>query len=315
MEKNTKSSSKTEGIQEEIQKEISPVADGQELQNLDLEAEKGDAIQVNEDLNENSGLKTANKASKTPESKIDKDLHDEILEKLDIKQKAQAQDIQEKIKQETGKQEQKLESTDNDSERVKVKTQVQQAISQDFTKIQKLMESGLINSAQGQNLKKQVLKKAFDMLVQTEKAKRGIAAASEQSKQAPASVDKNQVFEEFGKSNPDFFTSDGRKEVLNYLKSDNVALGTDELSKISGIIRTLEQAAIDRYLQNAAHEKTLRESNESAKQRLTANAQKSGLSGNLSRTFTREQIGKMSANEFAKYESQIMEQLKKGLIK
>lgn len=314
MEKDKKSSSKTEEI-----KESPPVADGQELQNSDLQAEKkidalapsplrgeGRGEGVKDDNNENP----TGKSLKQPEATIDKDLHDEILEKLDIKPKAQAQDIQE-----NPKQEQKPDSNDNDSERAKVKTQVQQAISQDFAKIQKLMESGLINSAQGQNLKKQVLKKAFDMLVQTEKAKRGLAQMPEQNKQAEAPVDKNAVFEEFGKSNPDFFTSDGRKEVLNYLKSDNVALGADELNKISGIIRTLEQAAIDRYLQNAAHEKTLRESNESAKQRLTANAQKSGLSGNLSRTFTREQIGKMSANEFAKYESQIMEQLKKGMIK
>ncbi len=306
MEKDTKSSSKTQGLQEEVPF----VADDRELQKNDLEAKKDVASQENEDLNKKSSLKAADKASKTPETNIEKDLHDEILEKLDIKQKVQTQDIQEKPKQE-----QKPESNIDDSERVKAKMQVQQAISQDFAKIQKLMESGLINSAQGQNLKKQVLKKAFDMLVQTEKAKRGLVQMPEQNKQAEAPVDKNTVFEEFGKSNPDFFTSDGRKEVLNYLKSDNVALGADELSKISGIIRTLEQAAIDRYLQNAAHEKTLRESNESAKQRLTANAQKSGLSGNLSRTFTREQIGKMSATEFSKYESQIMEQLKKGLIK
>lgn len=306
MEKDTKSSSKAQEIQEEIS---SFAADGQELQNSDLEAEKDVEVMENEDLNEKNGLKKAG-ALKTPDASIDKDLHDEILEKLDIKPKVQTQDIQE-----NPKQEQKPDFNVDDSERVKVKTQVQQAISRDFEKIQKLMESGLINSAQGQNLKKQVLKKAFDMLVQTEKAKRGLAQMPEQSKQAEAPVDKMAVFEEFGKSNPDFFTSDGRKEVLNYLKSDNVALGADELNKISGIIRTVEQAAIDRYLQNAAHEKTLRESNESAKQRLTANAQKSGLSGNLSRTFTREQIGKMSANEFAKYESQIMEQLKKGLIK
>lgn len=305
MEKDTKSSSKTEDIQE-----ASSVADGQELQNSDLEAEQDNAVQDNEDLNEKKGLKKADKSLKQSEASIDKDLHDEILEKLDIKPKAQTQDIQEKPKQE-----QKPESNDNDLERVKVKTQVQQAISQDFAKIQKLMESGLINSAQGQNLKKQVLKKAFDMLVQTEKAKRGLVQMPEQNKQVEVPVGKNAVFEEFGKSNPDFFTSDGRKEVLNYLKSDNVVLGADELNKISGIIRTVEKAAIDRYLQNAAHEKTLRESNESAKQRLTANAQKSGLSGNLSRTFTREQIGKMSANEFTKYESQIMEQLKKGMIK
>lgn len=303
MEKEIKSSSKAQ----EPSTELCADADSQELQNSDLKA-KDDAIQLKEDSapeNENS----AEKSLKKPESKIDKDLHDEILEKLDIKQKNEAQDIQEPPKQEQPKPE-----ATNDLDRVKVKMQVEQAISQDFAKIQKLVESGLINSAQGQNLKKQVLKKAFDMLVQTEKIKRE-TAASAQTKQVEAPVDKNKVLEEFSKSNPDFFTSDGRKEVLNYLQSNDVVFGNDELSKISTIIRTVEKAAIDRYLQNAAHEKTLRDANESAKQRLTANAQKSGLSGNLSRTFTREQIGKMSGAEFAKYEAQIMEQLKKGMIK
>lgn len=303
MEKDKKSSSQAA----EIAMESAVNADSQELQNSDLEA-KDDATQDIENPAVEEEKSTETPLGK-PESKIDKDLHEKILEKLDIKQKNESQDIQEK-----SEKEQKPDSKVYDLEKIKTKIQVEQAISQDFAKIQKLVESGLINSAQGQNLQKQVLKKAFDMLVQTEKVKRGLAQMPEQNKQAEAPQDKNKVFEEFGKSNPDFFTSNGRKEVLNYLKSDNVALGTDELNKISGIIRTLEQAAIDRYLQNAAHEKTLRDSNESAKQRLTANAQKSGP-GNLSRTFTREQIGKMSANEFAKYESQIMEQLKKGLIK
>lgn len=306
MEKDIKSSSQTT----ETATESAVNADSQELQDSDLKTNDDGALQADEDLNEENGLKTADKASKKPESKIDKDLHEKILEKLDIKQKHETQDIQE-----SPKQEQKPDAKVDDLERIKTKMQVEQAISQDFTKIKKLVESGLINSVQGQNLQKQVLKKAFDMLVQTEKAKRTLAQSPEQTKQAEASQDKNKVFDEFGKSNPDFFTSDGRKEVLNYLQSDNVALGTGELNKISEIIRTLEKAAIDRYLQNAAHEKTLIDSNESAKQRLTANAQKLSSSGNLSRTFTREQIGKMSASEFAKYESQIMEQLKKGMIK
>lgn len=311
MEKDTKSSSQAE----EIQKETSSVADSQELQKSDLEANKKiDALAPSPLKGEGrgEGVKDDNNkmATEKPSEPIDKDIHEKILEKLDIKQKNEVQDVQEKNLQEQPIPDEKL----NDLERIKTKMQVEQAISQDFAKVQKLVESGLINSAQGQNLKKQVLKKAFDMLVQTEKAKRALPKA-EQNRQANISVNKNAVFEEFGKSNPDFFTSDGRKEVLNYLQSDNVALGADELNKISGIIRTVEKAAIDRYLQNAAHEKTLRDSNKSAKQRLTANAQKSGSSGNLSRTFTREQIGKMSATEFAKYESQIMEQLKKGMIK
>jgi hypothetical protein len=281
-----------------------------------LEAKNDDATQAKTDSGSENDLKQSDKSPKQLDSNIDKDLHDKILEKLDIKPKNDTQDIQEKNLQEKPKPDDNLnDSRLNDAERIKTKIQVEQAISKDFGKIQKLVESGLINSAQGQNLKKQVLKKAFDMLVQTEKAKRGLGDASGQNGQLKNPVNKEKAFEEFGKSNPNFFTSDGRKEVLNYLKSDNVALGTDELNQISGIIRTVEKAAIDRYLQNATHEKTLRDSNETAKQRLTANAQKSGLSGNLSRTFTREQIGKMSGAEFAKYESMIMEQLKKGMIK
>jgi len=311
MEKDIKSSSQVE----EAQNEPSSTADSQELQTSDSKAQNDGATQAKEDLSSENELKPADKSPKMFDSKIDKDLHDKILEKLDIKPKNDTQDIQEKTIQEQPKPDANL----NDAERIKTKIQVEQAISQDFAKIQKLVESGLINSAQGQNLKKQVLKKAFDMLVQTEKAKRALPQTLEKSGQLNNPVNKNKVsekaFEEFGKSNPDFFTSDGRKEVLNYLKSNDVVIGKDELNQISGIIRTVEKAAIDRYLQNAAHEKTLKDSNETAKQRLTANAQKSGLSGNLSRTFTREQIGKMSSAEFAKYESMIMEQLKKGQIK
>ena len=71
----------------------------------------------------------------------------------------------------------------------------------------------------------------------------------------------------------EFFASDGRKEVLNYLKSGDVSLNRDGLNNISNIIRTVEKAAIDRYLQKIEHEKNLRTSNETAKQRLTAPAQ------------------------------------------
>lgn len=240
------------------------------------------------------------KVQEIQESDIDKNLYEEVLEKLDIKPKKEVQDIQEKSIQG------KLSQTE---------TQIEKAISQDFLKIQALIKAGLINSAQGQNLKKEVLKKAFDKLVQTEKIKRALSPELKQNLQASPFVNKEKIFEEFSKSNPDFFTSDGRKEVLNYLKSDGVIVGKEELNKISEIVRLVEKAAIDRYLKKAAHEKTLRDLNETAKQRLTANAQKSGLSGNLSKTFTREQIGKMTSAEFTKYESMIMEQLKKGLIR
>lgn len=312
---------KGSSIAEENQNEHSFAADGQKLQQSDLKAKKNESSQIkNEpgsecDLKNQSNTEEAQKKEpkKTFEREINKDLHDEILEKLDIKPKNTEQDIQKNTMQETSKQ--KVHTEPDDLESINTKTQVEKAISQDFEKIQKLVASGLINSVQGQNLKKQVLKKAFDMLVQTEKIRRGLSPAEDKNLQSNIPVNKDEAFEEFSKSNPDFFTSKGRKEVLNYLKSDDVIIGKDELNKISEIIRVVEQAAIDRYLQNAAHEKTLRDSNEAAKQRLIANAQKSSLSGNLSRTFTREQIGKMNSAEFTKYESQIMEQLKKGMIK
>lgn len=266
-------------------------ADSQDMQAQDLETKKNEDVKDKaETLSEaqNQIINNAENESETDQS-ADSDLYNEILEKLDIKKKEKKQDTQE------SKKDIVLQQT----------KQVEESIKQDFIKIQKFVNAGLINSAEGQNLKKQVLQKAFDMLVQTEKIKRT----------AKPSVTQNEVFDEFSKSNPDFFNSDGRKEVLNYLKSSDVSVGKDELNKISEIIRMVEKTAIDRYLKKVSHEKALIDSNETAKQRLTANAQKTNFNGNLSRTFTREQIGKMSGAEFAKYESAIMEQLKKGRIK
>lgn len=270
-------------------------ADTHKEQKLDTETETKTVEK--EDFNDNIS-KQKTETLLTNDIDFNQKLHDEILEKLDIKKQEKNQDIQEKPKLQQLQQQ--------------LEAQVKTAISQDFDKIQTLMKQGLINSQQGQNLKKQVLQKAFDKLVQTEKIKRALLPELQQSN--------NQIikngFEEFGKNNPDFFTSDGRKEVLNYLKSGHASMGKEELNKISDIIRVVEKAAIERYLQKAAHEKTLKDSNETAKQRLTANAQKTGFNGGvLSRTFTREQIGKMSGAEFTKYETAIMEQLKKGQIK
>lgn len=295
----------------------SPTADVQESPS-DTQA-KTEAKALPEDIkfsdSENkSNMKTLQK------SDTDEKLHNEILEKLDVIKKQSCnnpQDIQENNFQQKINQKANLEKSPE-------AIQIENALSQDFNKIQTLVKAGLINSTQGQSLKKEVLKNAFDKLVQTEKIKRALSPALQQNLQTslktnkmPESyqVYKNEVFEEFSKNNPDFFASEGRKEVLNYLKSDDVIIGKDELSKISNIIRIVEKAAIERYLENMAHEKTLKNSNESAKQKLTANAQKLSSSGNISRTFTREQIGKMSSKEFAKYESAIMEQLKKGYIK
>lgn len=119
----------------------------------------------------------------------------------------------------------------------------------------------------------------------------------------------------FIKNNTNFFEPDGRREVMDYIKSDDVFIGKDELKKISSMIEGIEKNAIERYLKKVAYEKNLKNSNDAAKQKLTANAQNLGFGKNISRTFTREQIGKMSGAEFIKNESLIMDQLRKGLIK
>jgi len=243
-----------------------------------------------------------------------KDLYKQVLEKLDIKPAtAENQNTQENSMQDSSsKQESYLEQEQvKKLERAQHETQIKNVIAQDFAKIQNLMQLGLINSLQGQDLKKQVLRKAFDTIVQNEKTRQNLSPAVQNKP-----LNKDEVFNEFNKENPNFFSNDGRKEVLDYLKSGNVIVGKDELGKISKMVENVEQTAIDRYLKKTAHEENLNNSNEAAKQKLTANAQNSSFKDkNLSRTFTREQIGKMSSAEFAKYEPAIMEQLKKGLIR
>ena len=114
---------------------------------------------------------------------------------------------------------------------------------------------------------------------------------------------------------PEFFNRDGRLDVFDYLKNSNAAFDQDELSKISALVEKIENTAIERYLREKNHEKTLNSENEAAKQKLRAYAQNSAYDGNKNLVFTREQIGKMSGAEFAKYERMIMDQLRKGLIK
>ena len=171
--------------------------------------------------------------------------------------------------------------------------------------LQNLLNSGLINRQQGQNLLNHIIKTALENNVQHPMPE----------DKPKTNFDNNSALKEFEKEKPDFFTSDGRSEILNYLKNEQVQFDKDELSKIAKIVEQVEKSAIERYLKKAAHDKNLEKSNSAAKQRLQANAQKSQGDGKSNLPFTREQIGKMTNAEFLKNESQIMEQLKKGLIK
>lgn len=117
----------------------------------------------------------------------------------------------------------------------------------------------------------------------------------------------------FNQENPGFFDKSARGDVLNYIR--DLDLDKDEISKIAKMIETLENSAIDGYLKQSAHDKTLNDENLTAKSKLTSYAQNATLDGNNNKVFTREEIGKMSGDEFVKNEKLIMEQVRQGLIK
>ena len=160
----------------------------------------------------------------------------------------------------------------------------------DIKQIQDYVQNGVMTQEQGQNLMNYVTQKAFEKYTQCQNSQNV-------------------------QTTPEFFNKDGRLDVYEYLKNSNVDFDLDEISKISELVEKIENTAIQRYLEKQEHEKMLNKENESAKQRLRANAQNNSSDGLKNSVFTREQIGKMSGAEFAKHENAIMDQLRKGLIK
>ena len=184
---------------------------------------------------------------------------------------------------------------------------VKQMALNDIQLIENLVQTGVMTQEQGQNLMNYVTKKAFEKYT-----------LSQQNSQTPVNAQQILPAVENVQSidvMPEFFNRDGRVDVFDYLKNANAVFDEDELSKISALVEKIENTAIERYLREKDHEKTLNSENEAAKQKLRAYAQNSVSDGNKNLVFTREQIGKMSGAEFAKYERMIMDQLRKGLIK
>lgn len=178
--------------------------------------------------------------------------------------------------------------------------QIKQAAVNDVMTIENLVRKGELTQEQGQNLMNYVTQKAYEQYTLS------------QQPQVQPSAAQNSVMPDAA---PEFFNRAGRLDVFDYLKSADVNFDEDEISKISALVEKIENTAIDRYLREQNHEKTLNSENEFAKQRLRANAQNSVSGANKNLVFTREQIGKMSGAEFAKHERAIMDQLKKGLIR
>ena len=189
--------------------------------------------------------------------------------------------------------------TDNMQE---VVNKIRQNLNDNITKIDTLVQLGMINNNIGKNLKRHVLQKAFDNILMQEKTIEQYQNLSN-------------IYDEFNKKSDNFFGIEGRKDVFDYLKRETSGMTHDDLYKISGIIKNVEKAAITRYLKNIAHERNLTKSNDTAKSRLTSNAQYADGSAKLPHIFTRAQIDKMSNDEFLKNEKAIFQQLKEGKIR
>ena len=185
---------------------------------------------------------------------------------------------------------------------------VKQMALNDIQLIENLVQTGVMTQEQGQNLMNYVTKKAFEKYTLSQQNSQ---TPVNMARQTPSPVQNVLA----ATAVPEFFNRDGRVDVFDYLKNANAVFDEDEISKISALVEKIENTAVERYLREKDHEKTLNSENEAAKQKLRAYAQNSASDGNKNLVFTREQIGKMSGAEFAKYERMIMDQLRKGLIK
>ena len=180
-----------------------------------------------------------------------------------------------------------------------------QDVKEHLKALDNLLARGFINEQQGQNLLNLIIRRALE---NNGYDKMQIDKPTEE-------LNKAAILEEFDKISPKFFEQDGRKAVLEYLKSDGIQFDRDELSKISEIVELVEKNAIERYLKKVAYEENLEKSNLQAKQRLISNIQKSNSEDKNSLPYTRKQIDKMSNAEYLENEKLIMEQIRQGLIK
>lgn len=188
-------------------------------------------------------------------------------------------------------------------------SQLEQAIATDTLRLQNLLQQGVITKQQGQYLMAQLAKRANEINM----CKNSVPFPIQVSQDSQTQASQMTPLESFKQENPDFFNAKSRGAVLDYIKNYN--LDKNEISQVAKLVEQLENSAVDSYLKKSAHEKSLNDENSAAKSKLNSYAQNTTGSSNMNRIFTREDIGKMSNDEFTKNEKLIMDQVKQGLIK
>ena len=195
--------------------------------------------------------------------------------------------------------------------------QLEQSIGADVQKVQQLVQQGIITSQQGSYFMSELARKAQEI----NNYKNSLVGQNNVPMQPqPSAVPTAQQqmplvnpMEQFNRERPGFFEGEGRADVLNYIKGYD--MDKDEILRISQLVENLENSAVNNYLKKSDYEKSLNDENAAAKSRLTAYAQNAGMDSNTNRIFTREDIGRMSGDEFTRNEKLIMDQVKQGLIK
>ncbi len=196
--------------------------------------------------------------------------------------------------------------------------QLEQSIGADVQKVQQLVQQGIITKQQGSYFMAQLARKAQEINNYKSSLAGHNSVPVNTASTAGISDSQYQTVSEtplaiFEKERPGFFQCEGRKDILNYIKGYD--MDKDEILQISKLVENLENSAINNYLKKSEYEKSLNDENAAAKSRLTAYAQNAGFDSNINRIFTREDIGRMSGDEFTKNEKLIMDQVKQGLIK
>ena len=189
--------------------------------------------------------------------------------------------------------------------------QMEQAIGADVQNVKELVQKNVITEQQGQYLLTQLAEKARQINSYKNSVQSKANAPAQMPAQVPAAEEN--PMDAFNKVRPGFFDEDGRGDLRSYL--DGYPMDKDEMLRIAGLVENLENSAVNRYLKKSAYDKSLNDENEIAKRKLTAYAQNSPTNSINNRVFTREEIGKMSGDEFARNEKLIMDQLKQGLLK
>ena len=188
--------------------------------------------------------------------------------------------------------------------------QLEQAIGADVQNINNLMSQGVLSQQQGQYLLAQLSAKAQS--INMYKNAQNQTPANVQNVQVPPVQSQNSL-DLFNQEHPGFFDVEGRGELLKYIKGFD--MDKDEIFHIAQLVEGLENSAVDEYLKKSEYEKSLNDENVRAKSKLMSYAQNSTSDNKMNKVFTREEIGRMSGDEFAKNEKLIMEQVKQGLIK